>query len=111
MHRCSLPRQDPSCYTWRCNFFHRENEIFGMNGMVNILVFKNFRVSCTSVATAGSSASRMESPNPSSSSARILAGYPGLSSTVASTRRVSLKSVPPVPLFFEFFLCLVGGSG
>lgn len=70
--------------------------------MVNLLVFfEIYRASCTSVATAGSSASRMESPNPSSSSARTLAGYPGLSCTVASTRRVSLKSVPPVPFCFR----------
>lgn len=70
--------------------------------VVNILVFfEIYRVSCTSVATAGSSASRMENPNPSSSSARTLAGYPGLSCTAANTRRVSLKSVPPVPFVFE----------
>ena len=91
-------------------FLFRETEKFGMNGMVNILVFKNSRVSCTSVATAGSSASRMESPNPSSSSARTLAGYPGLSSTVASTRRVSLKSVPPAPFIFEFSQWMVSGE-
>lgn len=62
------------------------------------------RVSCTSVATARSSASRMESPNPSSSSARTLAGYLGLCSTVASTRRVSLKSVTP-----NFLLIVICG--
>ena len=85
-------------------FLFRETEKFGMNGMVNILVFKNSRVSCTSVATARSSASRMESPNPSSSSARTLAGYLGLCSTVASTRRVSLKSVTP-----NFLLIVICG--
>lgn len=65
----------------------------------NCYRFLKYRVSCTSVATARSSASRMESPSPSSSSARTLAASPGLSSTVVSTRRVSLKSVHPVPTF------------
>jgi hypothetical protein len=40
----------------------------------------------------------MESPSPFSSSARTPAASPGPSSSVASTRRVSLKSVPPHPL-------------
>ena len=76
--------------------------------------FENYRVSCTSVATARSSASRMESPNPSSSSARTLAGYLGLCSTVASTRRVSLKSVTPnflLLLFVDWFRKEKGETG
>ena len=68
------------------------------------------RVSCTSVATARSSASRMESPSLFSCSARTLAASLGLSSSVASTRRVSLKSVYTPCFKFCCYWVMFAGS-
>ena len=48
-----------------------------------------YRASSTSVVTAKSSDSRMERPNPSSSSARTPVALHGLSFSADNTRRVS----------------------
>ena len=53
----------------------------------------------------------MESPNLFSSSAKTLAGSPGHTWAVASTRRVSLKSVSPSESFFFFFFFFFGWYG
>jgi hypothetical protein len=62
--------------------------------------FQCYRASCSSVATARSSASPPESPSLFSSSARTPAASHGLFSSVASTARVSLRSVAPP--FFDY---------
>lgn len=61
-----------------------------------------YRASSSSAVTPRSSASRTESPSPSSSSARTPAASHGLFSSVASTARVSLRSVAlPVGLLLN----------